>query len=247
MTALTKLTKTQFKLYLREPMAFFFTMVFPVMLLVLFGAIFSNDPNPFYNNMGYVDFATPALIVFVIVTVMLMSVPIKTASDRELGVLRRFRATPLRPRVYMASDVLMHYLITLVGALLLLVVGVLAFDLNLTENWVHVWLAFTLSALSFAALGYLIAAYAPTARVAQTVGMALFFPMMFLSGAAFPLEIMPEALQTISKFLPMTMAVELLQGVWFGESWSLYTRQTFTLIGMLAICAIVAARAFRWE
>ena len=247
MTALTKLTKTQFKLYLREPLAFFFTMIFPAGLLALFGAIFGNEPDPFYGNVGYVDYATPALMVLVVATVTLMGAPVKTASDREFGVLRRFRATPLRPAVYMTADVVMHYLVALVGALLLLVVGALAFHLRMTENWLNSWLAFTLIALSFAALGYLIAALAPSARIAQTIGMVLFFPMMFLSGAAFPVEMMPDWLQSISKILPMTLGVDLLQGLWFGEPWSDYLTETAVLLVMLVVCAAIVARTFRWE
>lgn len=247
MTALVKLTQTQFKLYVREPLAFFFTMIFPAGLLALFGVIFGNDPDPFYGGMGYVDYAAPALMVLVVVTVMLMGVPVKTASDREFGVLRRFRATPLRPGVYMMADVIMYYLVSLVGAALLLLVGALAFHLRLTDNWPGAWLAFTLIALAFAAFGYLIAALAPTARIAQTVGMILYFPMMFLSGAAFPVAIMPDWLQRISKFMPMTQAVELMQGVWFGQRWGDLSRQIIILTAMMAVCALIAARAFRWE
>jgi len=245
MTALTKLTQAQFKLYLREPLAFFFTMIFPAGLLALFGAIFGDVP--FSGNLGYVDYATPALMVLVVVTVAFMSVPVKTASDRESGVLRRFRATPLRPGVYMTADVLMNYLVSVAGALLLLLVGVLAFHLKLTENWLGVGLAFTLITLAFAAMGYLIAALAPTARIAQTVGMALYFPMMFLSGAAFPIEMMPHWLQNISKTLPMTLAVELLQGLWLGDPWSDYLRQILVLAALLIVCTFLAIRTFRWE
>ncbi len=242
------LTLTQFKLYLREPMAFFFTLIFPAMLLLLFGAMFGNQPDPFFNpDYGYVDYETPALIALILVTIGVMNIPIKISSEREHKVLRRYRATPLRPIVYLLADIAMNFLVALAGTGLLLVAGVLAFRLRLASDWPQVALAFSLTMLSFAALGYLIAALAPTARVAQVAGTVLFFPMMFLSGAAMPVEIMPEWLQKVSNALPMTHAVRLLQGLWFGEGWGGYLDEAAYLSGVLLVCTLIAARAFRWE
>jgi len=143
--------------------------------------------------------------------------------------------------------VVMYFLVSLAGALLLLLVGAWAFHLKVTENWPGAGLAFSLITLSFAAMGYLIAALAPTARIAQTIGMALYFPMMFLSGAAFPVEMMPAWLQNISKALPMTLAVELLRGLWLGDPWSDHLRQAIVLAALLIFCAFLAIRTFRWE
>ena len=92
------LTLMQFRLFLREPSAFFFSLAFPSLLLILFGLIFGNAPSALYgNNFGNVDASVPAYAGIVIGTVALLSIPIDTASNREIGVLRRLRATPLRP------------------------------------------------------------------------------------------------------------------------------------------------------
>jgi len=104
-----------------------------------------------------------------------------------------------------------------------------------------------LSALAFIAVGYVIAGLAPTGRVALVIGQLTFFPMMFLSGAAMPREIMPEAVRRIGDFLPLTYVVSLLQGLWFGETWDEHLTAVMILGGMLVVGAIVSSRVFRWE
>lgn len=82
---------------------------------------------------------------------------------------------------------------------------------------------------------------------AQAVGMVIFFPMMFLSGAGMPLQLLPEGLRKVSDFLPLTYVVRLIQGLWFGELWSDLWLPVLVLIGMLVIATAAAARMFRWE
>jgi ABC-2 type transport system permease protein len=72
-------------------------------------------------------------------------------------------------------------------------------------------------------------------------------PMMFLSGAGMPLEILPATIRRISDFLPLTSVVKLLRGLWFGETWGQHLLETAVLLGILGICTAVAARFFRWE
>ncbi|RME80129.1 MAG: ABC transporter permease [Caldilineae bacterium] len=248
MKALRKLTVVQFKLYLREPMAFFFTLIFPAALLLLFGAIFGNTPDPQYHpDYGYIDYETPALLALIIATVGLMSVPVATAAAREAKVLRRYRVTPLRARTYILADVLTSLAVAVLGSILLVILGVLVFDLHLPQEPLGVAGAFLLASLAFAALGYLVAGIAPTARVAQVVGMVLFFPMMFLSGAATPVEFMPGWLRTVAEWLPMRHAVRSLQGFWFGESWREFDVQTLALALVLVVAGLLAIRFFRWE
>lgn len=214
------LTLMQFRLFLREPSAFFFSLAFPSLLLILFGLIFGNEPSPLYgNDFGTVDASVPAYAGIVIGTVALLSIPIDTAANRETGVLRRLRATPLRPGTYLAANIAVYLLMMTAGMALLVLVGRLGFDLRIGGSWLEVSIGFILCALAFIPIGYVLASLAPTARVAQTVGMAIFFPMMFLSGAGYPLALLPDTLRSISAFLPLTYVVNLLQGLWFGDGW----------------------------
>jgi ABC-2 type transport system permease protein len=114
-------------------------------------------------------------------------------------------------------------------------------------NWASVLAGFSLSSLAMFACGYLIAGIAPTARIAQTTGMVIAFPMMFLSGATMPLQVLPESVRTVSRFLPVTYVVKLMQGLWKGDSWSAHGIDVAVLFAVLAVGVILAARTFRWE
>jgi ABC-2 type transport system permease protein len=96
-------------------------------------------------------------------------------------------------------------------------------------------------------VGYVIAGSAPTARVAQVIGMAVLYPMIFMSGAAIPLELLPETVRTISDFLPLTYVVRLLRGLWIGEPWGSLLWETGVLFAVLVVCTALAVRLFRWE
>ena len=249
MRRMWKLFEMQFKLYLREPVAFFFTLAYPTMLLLLFGFIYGNQPDIEFwgREFGTVDASVPAYAGIIIGTVALMGIPIDTATSRETGILRRYRATPLHPAVYLIASVGVYLAIALLGMAILVVVGKLVFGLRMGGSWPSILAAFLLSAGAFYSLGYLIAGVVPTARVAQAVGMVVFFPMMFLSGAGMPLQLLPEVLQKVSNFLPLTYVVRLIQGLWFGEAWKTLWLPSLVLSVILLLGTILATRFFRWE
>ena len=254
MTTLTQTSRgllplmvVQVKLFLREPVATFFTIAFAPLLLLLFGVIYGNEPNEVFGGRGSMDVTVPAYIGIVIVTVALIGIPIQTATNRELGVLRRYRVTPLRPLSYLIADVTAYYLMTLTGTVLLIVVGAVTFGVRPTGSIPAILAGFTLSALTFFALGYLLASLAPTARVAQTIGMVLAYPMMFLSGASLPLELLPPGLRHVTDFIPLTYVVEIMRGLWFDAPWATLRLDVAVLSTILIIATALSARFFRWQ
>ena len=247
MQSLRKLTAVQFKLFVREPVAAFFALAFAPLVLILFGFIYGNEPIEQFGGRGSIDIAVPGYTGMIIGTIGLMSVPIATAARREAGVLRRFRATPLRPLTYMVTDVLVYLLMTILGIVLLFIVAKVGYNVRFDGNIVSVLLAIALGAFAFMALGYVLAGVAPTARVAQVVAMVLFYPMMFLSGASIPLEVMPEGVRSAARFLPLTHVVTLVKGMWFGDPWSEHVTEVIVLTAILVVGAAIASRVFRWE
>ncbi len=246
MRGLLQLLWVDLKLYVREPMAAFFTFAFPPLLVVMFGAIFGNDPDPQFGGLGSMDISMPAYTGLVLGTVGLLGVPIVTAGYRERGVLRRYRATPLKPATYITADVTANLVMTTVGMLALVAVGWALYRVHFEGRILDLAGALILSALAMFAAGYLIAALAPGARSAQIIGLVIFYPMMFLSGAAIPLEVMPETIGRVADFLPMSYAVRLLRGMWFAEPWGEHLLEVAVLAGVLIVCGGLAARFFRW-
>jgi len=241
------MTLVELKLFLREPMAAFFTLAFPLMMLFIFGSIYGNEPTDFFGGRGSVDMSVPAYIAMIIGSVGLLTVAINISMYRERGILRRYRATPLRPYVILMTTLLVNFVMTFLGTALLVITAILVYNLRFEGNVLLVLAGFVLSSLSFFSLGFVIASLAPTARVAQVVGMVVYYPMLFLSGASLPQEIMPEGIRNASRFLPLTHVVNLLQGMWFGEALSEHLVEVAVLVGVLVLGAIIAAWTFRWE
>jgi ABC-2 type transport system permease protein len=247
MRAYIKLSIMALRLYLREPVAAFFVMAFPSLLLVLFGSIYGNTPTPLLGGRGTIDVSMPSYTGLILTTVALMNIPITTSSYRELGVLRRFRASPLRPETYLAADVSANLLMTLIGMVVLLVMARLIYHVEFPGQMAGFLVAVLLSCVAMFSLGYLIAGLAPGARLAQVAGMILLYPMMFLSGAGMPIELLPDSIRRISNFLPLTYAVNLLKGIWFGDAWSAHLLDVGVLAVMVVLLGGLAVRLFRWE
>ena len=243
--ALQKMTWAEFKLTIREPIATFFTLVFPVLILFLFGSIYGNEPAEFLGGRGNVDNSVPGYIAMVIATTGMMSLPIGLATYRELGVLRRYRATPLRPQTLLGAKILVHTLITVIGTAVLILAGVFAYDMILPVNVFGVVVAFLVSTVSFLAVGFVLASLVPNANTATAVGMALLYPMLFLSGAGLPREILPDNLVKIGNFLPLTHVVDLIKDVWFSNTWNMTALAV--IVGMTVVAGFVSVRTFRWE
>lgn len=247
MKSLLKMTWLEAKLFFREPASAFFTLIFPLMMLFLYGSIYGNEPTPIFGGRGTIDVSVPAYTAMIIATSGLMSLTISMAAYREKGILRRLRTTPVSPLVVLTAQVIVLFLMTTFGMVLLIAAGRGVYHLRFEGNALSVLAGFTLSSLSFFALGFVLAGLMPTARAAQVVGMVLLYPMLFLSGAGFPRKLLPEAIKKVSAFLPLTYVVDLLRGLWVGETWEQHRMAVFVLAGILVAGALLAAKVFRWE
>ena len=246
MQALYKMTFTETKLFLREPIAVFFNLALPVMFLLLFASIFGNEPVPGSDGLRMVDVMAPAYTGFVIGSIGLIGLPINLAEYRQHGILRRLGATPVHPWTILSAQVLTQLLMTALGITLLLAVARVVYGLKMPEAPLALVPAFVLASLSFFAVGFVIAGLTPTVRVAQITGQLVFFPMFFLSGAAgIPREQFPDTVRLISDFLPLTYVVELIQDLWIEGEWNLLA--VAVLVGVLLVSAFISARTFRWE
>jgi ABC-2 type transport system permease protein len=241
------MTWMEAKLFLREPASAFFTLVFPLLYLFMFGIISGNEPTPQFGGQRTIDASIPGLTAVIICTTGLMSTTMTMSTYRENGVLRRLRTTPVSPLVVLIAQVIVVFSMTALGMLLLVAAGTLVYHVRFEGNAFSMLAGFVLSSLSFFALGFILAGIMPTARSAWVVGMVLMYPMMLLSGAFFTLEILPATVQKVAVFLPLTYVVNLLRGLWNGQPWGGLLLEVGVLVGMLVLGVLVSAKTFRWE
>jgi ABC-2 type transport system permease protein len=245
---LWKLTWLEIKIFLREPLGAFGSIILPVLVFVVAGRFLGGGIQP--RGIATAEFVRVGLPVFVSVLIALsgvLSLVTIISIYREGGILKRLRATPLRPQTILTAHVLVKLVLTAVTMALTMLAGKRYFPINMDVPIFGFTLALLLSTWSILSIGFLIASIVPTARFAQPIGAAILYPMIGLCGLFVPLQSLPPALQTVARLLPLTYAVSLLQGIWKGEAWSAHWGDVAALVVVFVICTAVSAKVFRWE
>jgi ABC-2 type transport system permease protein len=133
------------------------------------------------------------------------------------------------------------------GFLLLFLAGKLIFGMRFEGSLAAALAAFVFGCLSFCAIGLVLASVLPNTRTVTIVGNILIYPLIWFSGAAIPLEVMPASMRGAAKYVPLTYIVNLLQGMWKGEPWSGHLTEVLVLALILVAGSLVAVKTFRWE
>lgn len=247
MSALTKMTSTEAKLFAREPMALFWGLAFPSLLLLILGFAFPGGREPVEDFGGYrlVDVYAPIVLFVALATVAFTTFPPVLAGYREMGLLRRLSTTPVGPERLVAAQLIVQVAVSTVAGVLGLAVARLAFDIPLPENLVGFVLSFFLAAVSMLAVGLFIGAIAPSTSSATGIGMAVFFPMLFFGGVYFPRAVMSEGLRQVSDLTPAGASVQAFGDTWAGSAPAASSLAVMAVIAL--VFGLLAARFFRWE
>ncbi|WP_116950737.1 ABC transporter permease [Jiangella endophytica] len=246
MSAVTRLTATETRLFFREPMSVFFTLAFPPILFVILGAIPAfREHEADLGGLRVIDLYTPILVVTAITMFALTGLPQQFALYREKGILRRMRTTPVKPGGMLAAQLIMSTVLSAVATLAVLAIARLVFDVRLPEQPVAYLVAFVLCALAMFALGLLVASLAPNGKSAGSIGMVLLFPLLFFAGLWIPRESMNDVLLRISDATPLGAGVQSLQDAAAGDWPQLL--HVAVLLGWTVVAGGLAARYFRWE
>ena len=166
---------------------------------------------------------------------------------REGGILKRLRATPLRPLTILTAHVIVKLMFTAVTVTLMTFLGKRYLPVDIPIPWVTFTLAALVGTLSILSLGFVLASIAPTARFAQPIGTIVLYPMIGISGLFRPVEEMPGILQVVAHLTPATYAVNLMRGAWHGDSFLAHGTDFLGLGLIFAACTLLAVRVFKWE
>ena len=244
MNEMRALLVAETKLLFRDPITWLAAIALPTVILLIFGSMFGpQDPDPAYGNLRFIDVFVPSLIVITIGTLGIQTLPIRLATYREKGVLRRLSTTPAHPARLLAAQLVVYSVTSVIAMLLLVVVGYVVYAIPLPGHPLGYLVAFLLGMTSLFAIGLIVAAVAPSNRVATAIAIPMFFAVMFLGGVYFPRVMLPEVLVRIGDFTPP--GVQGLQDAWLGSA-----PQLAPLLGMAVVTVVlgaIAVRSFRWE
>jgi len=203
--------------------------------------------TPGFASAEFVRAGLPVFVAVLIALSGVLSLVTIISIYREGGILKRLRATPLRPQTILTAHVLVKLVLTAVTMALTVLAGKRYFPINMEVPIFSFTLALLISTWSILSIGFLIASIVPTARFAQPIGAAILYPIIGLCGLFVPLQSLPPALQAVARVLPLTYAVSLLQGIWKGEPWSAHLGDVAALVVVFLICTALSAKVFRWE
>ncbi|MFX3632766.1 MAG: ABC transporter permease [Candidatus Pristimantibacillus sp.] len=242
-----RLIAFDFRLYFRDWITIFWILIYPILMLLIFGSMFGSQEDV-VTGVRYIETYVPALCVMNVLSVSVFTLNINMITQRENGILRRYRVSPIRKSMVLASHAVQGVFLILVGAIEIIITAKIVWNIDITISGLLTLFACMLfGCLSFFSLGFAMSGLTRTAGAASGLAMAVFFPMLFLSGISMPISSFPSFMQTISKWLPMTYFVELAQGVWQGTAITEFGIELIVLAGFAVICCILALLLFRWE
>ncbi len=248
MRGLWMLTWLEIKIFMREPLGAIGTIGVPVVLFVVLARVFTRGSGAPPRGAGaFVAGSLPIMVAVLIAISAVLSLVTIISIYREGGILKRLRATPLRPHTILTAHVLVKLLLTAVTLAAMVLAGRRYYPAGTDIPVAGFAAALLISTCSILALGFVIASIVPTARFAQPIGALILYPMLAVSGLFMPLDALPPAVRLLSRALPLTYAVSLMQGIWRGDTWSAHLGDVAALAIVCMVCVAVSAKAFRWE
>jgi len=245
---LWKLTWIEIKIFLREPLGAIGTIVIPVLVFLVAGRIAGHGLAP--TSLAASSFITvglPVLASVLIAISAVLSLVTIISIYREGGILKRLRATPLRPHTILTAHVIVKLLLTAATLALMVLAGKRYYPSGIHVPLFGFTIALLISTCSILSIGFLIASIVPTARFAQPIGAVIMYPMIAVSGLFVPVAALPPALQAVAKVVPLTYTVSLLEGIWKGDAWSVHIGDVAALAVVFMVCTALSAKVFRWE
>ena len=239
MDALFRHLAISLRLHARNKMALIYSYLFPTIFLVAFWVLYRFEEVPLVRHVG-------ELLTVTALGGACFGLPTTMVSERERGVWRRYRLTPVSTATLVSGTVAARYVLLLVAGLLQLLLA-MGLGMPLPRHPVELFLAFTFVAFAFIGLGLVIAMMADNVPAVQALGQCIFLPMLIIGGVAVPLASLPDWAQRLSAFFPGRYAVEAIQACVTGNGLGVAGFSVIALILIGAAGSLSGAKMFRWD
>ena len=239
------------KMFWRNPAAAVFTFVFPIIFLVIFSAINSDDVvGKGAVRVKFTQYYVPAIAVFGIISACYTSLAFTLSIRRTQGILKRKRGTPLRPATYLGGIVGNALLVAIALTIVTLLIGIVAYDFTFPEvasRLPKFALLLLVMSFCFTALGILISTFVPNEEAAPAMINVVLFPLVFISGTFGPISA-DSMLTKIAKCFPVWHAIQATTNLLNPlKSGALDWGYLLVLALWGAGAAALAMKRFRWD
>jgi len=210
----------------------------------------SDEPLAGSRQDTYLDFLLPGIVAMMVMQTGLFSIGIGLTRWKELGILRRFTATPLKPVQFMGAAILNSAVVTLVTIGIVIAMARLLLHATFAFPWGPLLITFVLGIAAFLAIGFVIAGLSGSQEATMPIVNLVQFPMLFLSGIFFPVSDLPKVLAQIVSYFPLTYLVDAVRAFMQGQAVTFTAPLVDDLVGLgvwLIAMGLIAARTWRWE
>lgn len=239
--------KIEGKLTLRGVESILFGVCMPVGIMILICLIAGNKPAYKGADYTFLQGSFGSLITVGICATSFMGLPITLADYRDKKILKHFFVTPISPLMLLLIQVVLSILLSMVSSIAIVLVAVFAFGYHMQGSIFFFCMAYLLVMISMLSLGMVIASICRSVKLANVVSSAIYFPMLFLSGATIPYEIFPKPLQNVSNVLPLTQGIKLLKGFSLGMPVNGLMTSIVIMFAVAVIGVTISVVTFRWE
>lgn len=217
---------------------------------------FVNSPTPFTvsgkelteKSLTAFDYTFAGVLGFALLGVGIFG-PINVFPElKKMGILRRLSTTPLKVWQYFTSTMLSQIATGAVSLTLMFIVAIIVFHYKVVGNWFELAIFIILGMMMLLGIGLALGGWAKNERQVAPLAQIVIFPMMFLSGTFFPRYIMPEWLQNVSSFIPLSPVIDGIRLIATeGYGFVQIAPQLGLVLGWIVVIYLIAFRVFRWE
>lgn len=234
-----RLAACELRLLFREPMVFVGLLGFPLVTVLVLAGVFGHVPDPDFGGFPPDDHYLTGYIGVVVAAMGVITIPVHIATHRELGVLRRFRASGLSSGVLIASEILVGVVLGTIAVLVVLATGAAVYGLDAPVHPLGVLGWYLAGVACFIAIGGALGSMLSTGRAASALGNLLFVPMFLLGGGGPPRGAMTGTMRALSDVLPLSHIVGGLRQSWLGTTEDPHALWWPLLLSMVAVVAAV--------
>jgi len=247
-------TMIELKQFFRQRDSMVFTFAFPVILLFIFGSVFSDELAP---GVSFTQYFAAGMVASGIVLSSFQSLAIGIAVERDDGTLKRLHGTPMPPAAFFLGKIGMVLVTSVIQTAILLVVGALLFELDLpsdADRWLRFAWIFVLGTAAGTVLGIAFSSVPRSSKSAAAVVSPVVIVLQFISGVFFVYSELPSWMQSLASAFPLKWLAQGMRSVFLpeefvtqevGGSWQL-PQTALVLAAWLVVGLLVSLRTFRW-
>ena len=230
------------KLALRNKSVIFFNYLFPLIFFFAFAQFLGDGTG------ARISYIVSMVLVLGILGNGLFGAGMRAVQEREANVLRRLKVAPITPLPILVASMITGWILYLPSVALVFGLAYFLYGMPLPERMFTLLALISVGVVAFRAIGLIIAAVANSVQESNILIQSLYMPMLFLSGATFPMTILPKWAQITAQYLPASYLVTGFQGVFYRnesllENWP----ALFALSATVVLATFISIQLFRWE